>query len=594
MASNRRSISQVRANLEKTKPKNVNLIDHIESVLNTPNHRYNNVQLLTLQHHLEEKKRNAFVNSVRQRDNFKQFAKKNPAVVDKNAAGIVRNSLEHFNKDSLKNRSVLEKQYANLKKKAKNESNIVSIQEEYRRVKDQHDMADDQQFMNYVNSINSTLNNNQKNKMYSVFPHMGAKIEEFGIARNLREMEKGRKKGNVRLTPRDVVATLLQQPEDPSRDKYTLQVLHDKLTFGEMMKLENKLASVEKKMTNAKKTKKWPVLKAEYKDLMDQLEVLRGDEESGSNTESNTESNTNESNMKQLSPNNIKKLLQMSNQNFYALAAKHVPEKDLMNLKLKNAGRVEIEVKNIIQNIKQLLHDYEHFEIEQYRNQKYETEYMSGLYKDLREIKESVPTAAEGEKLPFPIHNLTDKYRKNIPKNLNQRRMIQGQIQAFRLSTMLDSNLERLYKTLERLRGHAEERRVAPSVEEGFINEYKSLKNRKIEIDKEFKKNLRGFMNNKEIVKYKLGPERDLYTDVLDAYIEHNEKDYDDHKRAKTLRAMRTHAAEYKKKMGYHGLNWLPVKTRYLAEYVRHPIDDGGELHYPLSRKYHNYPVLRI
>lgn len=348
-------------------------------------------------------------------------------------------------------------------------------------------------------------------------------------------------------------------------DRRQLGILHDKTVYNKSMELEKKMETLlkkEKEARNAKNINAAVKAKMMYRELFEDLKSI--ELENATNDEEEQEQEEVGGNIP-------------SNANAKKVNAK-VKQRKLQDFMKRLASLTE--------EIEMLLHEYENFEIEQYRNQNRENRYKENLLTDIYNQRRNINNRNS------PLYKFYNKYRQGLPQNKTKWRMIHAQIQLHHLDDLIRGNIaqvEDFFMLADK--GKADLGEQLYSQVEGYKKRLDAALVKKAKLDTMYKERLNAFLKNERVVNYKMGPKRDIYSDALDAYIEHHGKDYSNEKREKTLNKFRREGEIYREKYGYNGDEW---KYHYVAERIKHPLAEGMKVYKPISKEYNANPVLQI
>jgi hypothetical protein len=270
-------------------------------------------------------------------------------------------------------------------------------------------------------------------------------------------------------------------------------------------------------------------------------------------------------------------------------AAGSAPEIGL-NKREKALYNTQERIKGAFEQIKEILDTYKgnenHFNVEQYRNQANEKEYVQGLYTDIRDFE---MFKYHNTDLQQHLYNLYIKYKNAIPANKNKRVMIQAHVQLDRYRAAAEqmlSEVDLLIRSVKRDVNNENNslkskfRQMIKADEQ----ELQRLEDEKRAIDKKHAQTLKNFLQNKKIVKYKVGPKRDLFIDTIRARLEEKGEVPSQNEINKHVKQARVAVAAYMKMYKMENTE----TPRILAEYLHRPIKDNNTVHKPASNAYKN------
>jgi hypothetical protein len=268
-------------------------------------------------------------------------------------------------------------------------------------------------------------------------------------------------------------------------------------------------------------------------------------------------------------------------------AAGSAPEIGL-NKREKALYNTQERIKGAFEQIKEILDTYKgnenHFNVEQYRNQANEKEYVQGLYTDIRDFE---MFKYHNTDLQQHLYNLYIKYKNAIPANKNKRVMIQAHVQLDRYRAAAEQILSEVDLTIQSVKRDFNDiiknKSKMIKMIEADEQELQRLEDEKRAIDKKHAQTLKNFLQNEKIVKYKVGHKRDLFIDTIRARMEEKGQVPSQKEINEQVKKARAEVAALQKK---HKVKNSKI-PRLLAMYIHRPIRDIDNTIYMPAEKKH-------
>lgn len=558
----RTTITELKKHLLESKTKGTTNSDHIiqkvDSILNNNSRvkKYDSHQLLTLRHAMEMEAMKRHRTSVMGNPEFQKFLKNQGIRINKNTPKVhVDDAIMDF----------FDANYSGLSEKNHLLYHHLQL--------DGFDATMDDLAKQQTNA----MRNNKKQNVPAY-----NRLNAYNMAFTAATANNNNNKNNNSAAASESILHRVRHDEQARLDmEYGRQRHIDALSY----QLEKKLANLETKRKEATNNTQRAKIGGKYLNTMAQLANLRVD-----NTDNNNHYNKEDGFVEHV--NNSRGLASL------AKLAGAAPEIGL-NKREKALNSKQERIKLAFEDIEEILDTYKgnetHFNVDQYRNQANEKEYVQGLYTNIKDFE---TYKEDNTHLPqHQLYQLYKKYKNAIPENKNKRVMIQAHAQLDRYRAAAEQMLNEvdlLIRSVKRdvnndIKNNSPLKSKFRQMIKADEQELQRLEGEKRLIDKKHAQTLKNFLNNEKIVKYKVGPKRDLFIDTIRAMLEEKGEVPSQEKINKQVKIARAEVAAYQKKHGIHN-SMIP---RLLAMHMRRPIRDIDNTIYMPRKDYkHREPLV--